>query len=322
MKRSEILSRLLVIVGVVFVLSVPLVVRFYDGQGIVEIHARMAESGGWSPSSIQAQVGVPLYLRLTSDDVMHSFAIGQSDMAPVDVAPGKMTELTLTFDKPGTYTYYCTRWCGPNHWRMRGTIEVPGDGSDVPQPVSPTRYMTLNLNIDAPHPAPVTPAGKPSPLRGATFAAMLSSNYLMPDYYRTNSPAQAYLDLRADSALSSLSDPNVWDLVAYIWESNTTPDGLAKGQRLFSQNCAACHGESGKGNGVFAAGVKAQTGKFPANFSDPASMLGASPALLQGKILRGGMGTGMPYWGPIFKDETIWGIIGYLYTFQFDEDQR
>jgi len=68
--------------------------------------------------------------------------------------------------------------------------------------------------------------------------------------------------------------------------------------------------------------VKAQTGKFPANFSDPASMLGASPALLQGKILRGGMGTGMPYWGPIFKDETIWGIIGYLYTFQFDEDQR
>ena len=78
MKRSEILSRLLVIVGVVFVLSVPLVVRFYDGQGIVEIHARMAESGGWSPSSIQAQVGVPLYLRLTSDDVMHSFEIGRA----------------------------------------------------------------------------------------------------------------------------------------------------------------------------------------------------------------------------------------------------
>ena len=154
------------------------------------------------------------------------------------------------------------------------------------------------------------------------FAAMLSSNYLTPDYYRSHSPAQAYLDLRADPAHSSLSDPNVWDLVAYIWRSNTTPDGLAEGQRLFAQNCAACHGESGGGDGVFAGSVNAQTGKFPANSTDPAFMLCASPVLLQGKILRGDMGTGIPYWGPIFENETIWSIIGYLYTFQFDEGQK
>jgi FtsP/CotA-like multicopper oxidase with cupredoxin domain len=282
----------------------------------------VAESGGWSPSSIEAKVGVPLHLRLTSDDVMHSFAIGQSDMPPVDVAPGKMTELTLTFDKPGTYTYYCTRWCGPNHWRMRGTIEVTGGGSDTPQPVTPPLYMTLHLDIDAAHPAAINPAEKPSALRGAASAALLSPGYLAPDYYLSHSPAQTYLDLRADAALSSLNDPEVWDLVAYIWQSNTTSERLVEGQRLYAQNCAACHGESGTGNGVFAAGVKAQNGKLPANFGDPASMLGASPALLQGKILRGGMGTGMPYWGPIFSDETIWGIISYLYTIQFDEGQR
>jgi hypothetical protein len=46
MKRSEILSRLLVIAGVLLELSVPLAVHFYEGQGIVEIHGRMAESGG------------------------------------------------------------------------------------------------------------------------------------------------------------------------------------------------------------------------------------------------------------------------------------
>ena len=56
----------------------------------------------------------------------------------------------------------------------------------------------------------------------------------------------------------------------------------------------------------------------PANFSDPERMLGASPALLQGKILRGGMGTGMPMWGSIFTDEQIWNVIAYLYSFQFD----
>ena len=56
----------------------------------------------------------------------------------------------------------------------------------------------------------------------------------------------------------------------------------------------------------------------PADFTDANRMLAASPALLQGKIVRGGMGTGMPYWGPIFTQEQIWSLVDYLWTFQFD----
>jgi len=56
----------------------------------------------------------------------------------------------------------------------------------------------------------------------------------------------------------------------------------------------------------------------PANFTDPTRMLGASPALLQGKILRGGMGTGMPMWGAIFTEEQTWDLIAYIYSFQFE----
>jgi len=55
----------------------------------------------------------------------------------------------------------------------------------------------------------------------------------------------------------------------------------------------------------------------PVDFSDPKRMLGASPALFQGKILRGGMGTGMPMWGSIFTEDQIWDLIAYLYSFQF-----
>jgi mono/diheme cytochrome c family protein len=55
----------------------------------------------------------------------------------------------------------------------------------------------------------------------------------------------------------------------------------------------------------------------PVDFTDPKRMLGASPALLQGKILRGGMGTGMPMWGSIFTEEQIWDLIAYIYSFQF-----
>jgi mono/diheme cytochrome c family protein len=48
-------------------------------------------------------------------------------------------------------------------------------------------------------------------------------------------------------------------------------------------------------------------------------MLSAAPALLQGKLIRGGMGTGMPMWGVIFTEEQTWALVSYLYTFQFEE---
>ena len=50
----------------------------------------------------------------------------------------------------------------------------------------------------------------------------------------------------------------------------------------------------------------------------PYRLLGASPAILEGKIIRGGMGTGMPYWGPILTAPQIWALIDYLWMFQFD----
>jgi mono/diheme cytochrome c family protein len=112
-----------------------------------------------------------------------------------------------------------------------------------------------------------------------------------------------------------------------VWQANATPDDLADGGQLFAQNCAACHGEGGTGDGVFADELDApampgtMTGAAmwqpPADLTDPARMLAASPALLQGKILRGGMGTGMPSWGPIFSDEQTWDLVAYIYSFQF-----
>ena len=131
---------------------------------------------------------------------------------------------------------------------------------------------------------------------------------------------------------SSLTEEQRWDVVAYLWQSNTTSESLASGKELFAQNCAACHGENGAGDGVFAddlaeageASMQTMDGaadmmmQTPVDFTDPRRMLGASPALLQGKILRGGMGTGMPMWGSIFTEEQIWDLIAYIYSFQFE----
>jgi mono/diheme cytochrome c family protein len=42
--------------------------------------------------------------------------------------------------------------------------------------------------------------------------------------------------------------------------------------------------------------------------------------LLHGKIVRGGMGTGMPNWGSLLTDAEVWALVDYLYGFQFTYD--
>ena len=298
-----------------------------QGEALL-LRASMPEAGGWEPADIQAIVGQPLHLRLTSQDVTHGFAVGQMEMEAVDIEPGEVTDVTLTFNQPGTYSYYCTRWCGPNHWRMRGTIEVQGDGHSQPEPdAQPPLYVQLGLDIDAPHPAAVTPSARPSTAGVGKLLEKLPELYLSQTYYRSTSPAQAWQELRSESVAAGLSDDQIWGLVAGIWQANSNAEMLATGQKLYAQNCAACHGESGAGDGPMADDLAASLqlmeghgSTTPIDFTDAANMLGASPAVLHGKITRGGMGTGMPYWGPIFTDDQIWALVDWLWTFQFDYD--
>ncbi len=325
--KAERFAQLFVIVLAIAAVGVPLLaVLARSNSDAIEIHGTIAENGGWTPNDLTVQVGDPLHLRLTSDDVVHGFAIGQSNWPSMDVAPGKWSETTLTFDKPGKYTFYCTRWCGSNHWRMRGTIEVTGAAAE-PLTTTPPLYRTLNLNLDEPHPSDIIPLEKPAAARGGALGMRPE---ISAEAYRTQSPTQVWHQLRSSSISNGLSDAQVWDLVALVWQSNTTPQRLAEGQQLYAQNCAACHGETGQGDGVMAAslqksvpsdlpGMPGHETVRPVNFTDAKNMLGASPAILQGKIMRGGMGTGMPYWGPIFTEEQIQSLVDYLWTFQFDQ---
>ena len=328
MKRPEALARIVTILISLGIIAAPL--GIYASSRSNVLHARVAEEGGWTPQTISARAGEPFTLHITSDDVIHGFGIGQSDLPYADVEPGKITDITVIFDKPGVYTFFCTRWCGLNHWRMRGTIEVSGEGSEATQASNPPLYVSLGIDIDAPHLAVSRPERIPSARPGRQLASGNTAlqRLLNSDYYRSHSPDQVYSELQS----TALTPAQKWDLVAYIWRSNTTPQGLEEGRKLYTENCAACHGESGAGDGVFAqelaatgsasgqgmSGAADMSMQRPADFTDPERMLGASPALLQGKLLRGGMGTGMPMWGAIFTDQQTWDIIAYLYSLQFD----
>ena len=329
--RKEWLARLLVIGAIVLALALPAWGWWAAHQAGPILHARMAETGGWTPENLTAEVGKPLRLRLTSDDVLHSFALGQSDLPPVDVKPGEISEVTLNFDKPGKYVFYCTRWCSLNHWRMRGVIEVSDPSSALPENPEPPLYVRLGLDLDAEHPAVEhLPEARPSAGRGRALAEAIPAEYRSLDYYRAHSPYDLWTTLRGLPSLAGRSDQELWDAVASVWLSHSGSQEIAEAATRYQTNCAACHGQGGAGDGVFAdelGGAGAEHGTQPAgemtqrptDFTDPAHMLVMSPAHLQGKLLRGGMGTGMPYWGPIFTDEQLWALVGYLWTFQFQE---
>lgn len=293
----------------------------------VVIHARVAEEGGFMPDVIKARAGEPLRLRLIADDVTHTFAVGQYPLEPVTLTPGKPVDLTLTFDKPGAYTFYTTTPSSLNFWRMRGVIEVGGEGA-LPA-AEPPLYVQLGLNLDEEHAAaeePIEWTRQPSAARGAAFGERIPASYLSRDYYVSHSPMEAFNELRAEPDLQSLSNEDVWDVLAYVWQRNTSTTALAQGRRLYQTNCAACHGETGAGDGQFAEEMKAIAKKnndehgiqAPTDFSDAEHLLEAQPAKLHGLILRGGMGTGMPMWGTIFTEEQIWDLVAYLYSFQFE----
>jgi mono/diheme cytochrome c family protein/plastocyanin len=328
---SEWSARALVVVLAVGLPLSALVPHWLADAHAVRVTALMPEAGGWQPANLTAVAGEPIHLRLTSNDVVHGFAIGQSDRPAVDVKPGEVTELTLVFDEPGTYTFYCTRWCGPNHWRMRGTIEVSGPES-VPDPMTPPLYMRLGIDLDASRAVDVQVARVPSAARGAGSGVIVPSEYLAREYVVSHRPLEVWGALRDDPRTAGASAVELWNLVALVWRAGTTPEALNAGRRLYAANCAACHGKTGAGDGVMAAFLTdtasvaagaALDPTFgheivaPADFTDPARMLNATSALLQGKIVRGGMGTGMPYWGPIFTEPETWALVDYLWSFQF-----
>ncbi len=301
-----------------------------DGHAI-RLVAAMPEEGGWQPQDLTATVGEPLHLRLTSSDVVHGFAIGQHGQPVVDIMPGEVTELTLTFDRPGIYTYYCTRWCGPNHWRMRGTIEVTGPGEPAVAQ-GPPLYVQLGIDLDADRATESLPKNRPSAARAAAGGVAVPPEYHVRGSVVGHSPLDVWQALRRDPRTAAARDAELWDLVALVWQRSTTREALRTGERLYAANCAACHGETGAGDGVMAwyfsdtthARADSAFGHGlapPADFTDSRRMLAASPALLHGKIIRGGMGTGMPYWGPIFTDAETWALVDYLWSFQFRYDE-
>jgi cytochrome c oxidase subunit II len=68
-------------------------------------------------NEIRIPVGRPVYLALTSADVIHSFWVPQL-AGKMDMLPGRWQHLLIAADQPGTYRGPCAEFCGEQHARM------------------------------------------------------------------------------------------------------------------------------------------------------------------------------------------------------------
>ena len=317
---------------------------------VIDLVARAPEAGGWDPEYITVNKGDTVRLRITGHDVVHGFAIGKLGIDVGPIVPGEIAMVEFVADKAGRFTYYCNVWCDPYHYRMRGTLEVVDPAAPDDPFVAEEGPGSVGLDIDSPHAAEFYPANPPSAVRGRTLANQLELPALgdgsteLAEVLRGQSPSAVFQAIREGDSAASLSDEEVWDLVAYLWSTATTPERVAMGEALYAKNCAACHGETGGGDGPGGRYLEEQptmdsttvvtthgeTGhgdeepsrhleKQPTDFTNARTMAGGSSEIYYAKIRRGGMGTGMPYWGTIFTEEETWSIVDYLWTFLFKD---
>ncbi len=286
---------------------------------IIEIRAAAPEAGGFQPDAIQVRAGEKVTLRFSSVDVTHGIAIGPGlgiDLGHVD--PGEVKEITLTFEHAGTYTFYCNSWCSPDHWRMRGTVRVddPVQAEIFPTPQRDPvieALATAGVDIDdqvhaaADHVMPAITLDRPP--TAARGEALLSSVQVPADlqdtaWRRSHTPAQALERLVAANPTQSRAD--LADVVAYLWAGDLPQ--LDAAQTLYNKNCAACHGETGAGDGP----VASSTANQPVVFADAGYMFTRRDDVLYAKIRRGGMGTDMPNFGTLFTQAETWAVVDYL----------
>lgn len=142
-------------------------------------------------------------------------------------------------------------------------------------------------------------------------------------------------------SFSYLSDRDMNDLVAYIQTLgnerkvehfveapaeyalhlarktvDTKSDAAANaGRGIYTQNCAACHGLEGAGNGPNAISLE----KKPANFTRPFYKQ-YPDAFWFYRISEGVVGTRMPRFNEVLTEEERWYLVAYLKTLQRDQE--
>ena len=78
-----------------------------------------------------------------------------------------------------------------------------------------------------------------------------------PDLARQAKPVEWYnivtngeMNLFMPPFSGSLSDRQRWDVIAYVFTLGSSSQAVQQGESIYTEQCAACHGASGRGDGA------------------------------------------------------------------------
>ena len=106
-----------------FALVAPLAVRAAAPQETVKEIKMTARKYRFDPNLITATQGQKVRLIITALDRDHGFELKEYGINQ-RLKKGDPTTIEFTADKPGTFTFRCSVFCGLGHPRMKGKLIV------------------------------------------------------------------------------------------------------------------------------------------------------------------------------------------------------
>jgi cytochrome c oxidase subunit II len=94
--------------------------RLYAEPRVIPVRAKKFE---YSPSEISLELGVPVVLEFTTEDVAMGFEAPELGLQ-AEIPPGKVTRVPFTPRKAGRFEFHCDVFCGDGHEDMGGVIAV------------------------------------------------------------------------------------------------------------------------------------------------------------------------------------------------------
>lgn len=85
--------------------------------------ALTARQWEFEPSVVRVKFGDEVTLNITSVDVLHGFGLPDFGVSQ-NLEPGKTTVVKFTANKKGTFSFFCSVFCGEGHKEMKGTLIV------------------------------------------------------------------------------------------------------------------------------------------------------------------------------------------------------
>ena len=93
---------------------------------------------------------------------------------------------------------------------------------------------------------------------------------------------------------------------------------LADGKQIYNENCAQCHGATGKGDGSGRESMNPKT-PLPANFTDPERIGALSPFKAFNTASFGVEGTAMASFAAL-SEEQRWQVAFYIFSLRFSQE--